>query len=107
MKCAEKSVPLHTKRKFVQYLLLKTQYDFHNKHIKRSLIKSYSKDKDEYYDSYTNSMKSNIINLLIWCDYEKLITYFNYNGINLTYPSFTTSTYLILDYLEKQKYLSK
>ena len=80
------------------------EYDFHNKHIKRSLIKSYSKDKDEYYDSYTNSMKSNIINLLIWCDYEKLITYFNYNGINLTYPSFTTSTYLILDYLEKQKY---
>ena len=75
--------------------------------LNRSLIKSYSSDKDKYYNDYTSSMKSNIINLLIWCDYEKLVTYLNYNGINLTYPTFTTSTYLILDYLNKQKYLKK
>ena len=83
------------------------EYDYNNQTINRSLIKSYSSDKDKYYEDYTSSMKSNIINLLIWCDYEKLVTYFNYNGVNLTYPEFTTSTYLILDYLEKQKYLKK
>ena len=83
------------------------EYDYNNQKINRSLIKSYSSDKDKHYDEYTNSMKSNIINLLIWCDYEKLVTYLNYNGVNLTYPTFTTSTYLILDYLEKQKYLKK
>ena len=83
------------------------EYDYNNYRINRSLIKSYSSDKDKYYNDYTSSMKSNIINLLIWCDYEKLVTYLNYNGINLTYPTFTTSTYLILDYLNKQKYLKK
>ncbi len=83
------------------------EYDYNNQRINRSLIKSYSSDKDKYYEDYTSSMKSNIINLLIWCDYEKLVTYLNYNGVNLTYPEFTTSTYLILDYLEKQKYLKK
>ena len=83
------------------------EYDYNNHKINRSLIKSYSSDKDKYYEEYTSSMKNNIINLLIWCDYEKLVTYLNYNGVNLIYPSFTTSTYLILDYLEKQKYLKK
>ena len=83
------------------------EYDYNNHRINRSLIKSYTSDKDKYYEDYINSMKSNIINLLIWCDYEALVTYLNYNGINLTYPTFTTSTYLILDYLEKQKYLKK
>ena len=83
------------------------EYDYNNQKINRSIIKSYSKDKEKYYDEYTSNMKKYVINLLIWCDYEQLITYLNYNGINLTYPTFTTSTNLILDYLEKEKYLKK
>ena len=83
------------------------EYNYNGAKIKRSIIKSYSDDRKKYYDKYTSSIKSGIINLLIWCDYEELSTYFNYNGINLKYPKFTTSTNLILDYLEKEKYLKK
>ena len=83
------------------------EYNYNNTRINRSIIKSYSSDKEKYYNEYTSNMKHNIINLLIWCDYEKLVTYLNYNGINLIYPEFTTSTYLVLDYLEKKKYLKK
>ena len=83
------------------------EYKYNNKRINRSIIKSNSTDKNKYYEEYTNNMKKNVINLLIWCDYEELKTYFNYNGVNLTYPTFTTSTNLILDYLEQEKYLKK
>ena len=83
------------------------EYTINGKKINRSIIKSNTSDRKKYYDEYTKSMKSSIINLLIWCDYEMLETYFNYNGINLTYPTFTTSTNLILNYLEKKKYLRR
>ena len=75
--------------------------------IKRSLIKSFHQDYLDHYHEYVDSMKKNHIGLLIWCDYEDLETYICYQGISLKFPYFTNSTYLVLDYLEKEKYLRK
>lgn len=83
------------------------EYIYNSKKINRSIIRSNTLEKDNYYDEYTKNMKKNVINLLIWCDYESLKTYFNYNGVNLTYPTFTTSTILILNYLQEKKHLKK
>ena len=75
--------------------------------IKRSLIRSYSADKDKYYNLYVSAMKQYNVNLIIWCDYEKLVTYVRYNDIDIIYPYFTTSTNLIINYLVNEKYLKK
>ena len=75
--------------------------------IKRSIITSFHQDYLDHYDEYVESMKKNHINLLIWCDYETLETYICYQDISLKFPYFTNSTYLVLDYLEKEKYLKK
>ena len=83
------------------------EYDYDTLKIKRSTIKSYTKDREKYYDQYVQEMSKHSINLLIWCDYEELATYICYNGISLKFPYFTTSTTLVLDYLKKEKYLSK
>ncbi len=81
------------------------EYDYDSLIIKRSTIKSFSDDKDRYYDEYVSEMNNHSINLLIWCDYEALVTYICYNGISLKSPYFTTSTILVLDYLKEEKYL--
>ena len=52
-------------------------------------------------------MKQYNVNLIIWCDYEKLVTYVRYNDIDIIYPYFTTSTNLIINYLVNEKYLKK
>lgn len=83
------------------------EYDYDKFKIKRSMIKSYTKDREEHYDEYVESMKKNSINLLIWCDYEELATYICYQDVSLKFPYFTTSTMLVLDYLKKEKYLTK
>lgn len=83
------------------------EYDYDKFKIKRSVIKSYSKDRRKHYDEYVESMKKNAINLLIWCDYEELATYICWQDISLKFPYFTTSTYVVLDYLKKEKYLTK
>ena len=81
------------------------EYDSYEKHFNRCLIKSYSNEKDSFYEEYIKNMDNNNINLLIWCDYEKLKTYVYYNGNNIIYPIFTTSTNLIIEYLYKNKYI--
>ena len=81
------------------------EYDSYEKHFNRCLIKSYSNEKDSFYEEYIKNMDNNNINLLIWCDYEKLKTYVYYNGNNIMYPIFTTSTNLIIEYLYKNKYI--
>ena len=83
------------------------EYNYNGIHIKRSLIKSYEEDRKSHYDEYKDSMKKNCINLMIWCDYETLETYICYNNISLKFPYFTTSTYLVLDYLKEKEYLKK
>ena len=75
--------------------------------IKRSIIKSFHQDYIDHYHEYVESMDQNHIDLLIWCDYETLETYICYQNISLKFPYFTNSTYLVLDYLEKEKYLKK
>ena len=41
----------------------------------------------------------NSYTLLIFCDYENMKTYFNFNGENKTMPKFTSSTNLVLNYI--------
>ena len=83
------------------------EYDYEKFKIKRSMIKSYSKDREAHYQEYADAMKENKINLLIWCDYEELATYICYQDVHLKFPYFTTSTMLVLDFLKKEKYLTK
>ena len=52
-----------------------------------------------YYDKYVSSMRDAHIDLLIFCDYENMKTYFNFNGENKTMPKFTSSTNLVLNYI--------
>lgn len=73
--------------------------------IKRSLIKSYSQEKQKYYIKYKKAIKEYNIDLLIWCDYECKKTYLCTKKYDLIFPYFTTSTNLILDYLNERNYL--
>lgn len=82
----------------------KKSYKRKNIIINRSIIKSYNKERKKYYNDYINTMKNYHIDLLIWCCYENKKTYINYKSYNLTFPYFTTSTNLILDYLEEKNY---
>ena len=83
------------------------EYNYNGFHINRSLIKSYEDDRKKHFQEYQDHMKKNSINLMIWCDYETLETYICYNDLNLKFPYFTTSTYLVLDYLKEKEYLKK
>ena len=76
------------------------EYIRNNNTIKRSIIKSYSKEKDIYYNIYVNEMENNNIDLLIWCDYESKKTYIHYKENDIIFPYFTTSSNLILDSFE-------
>ena len=73
--------------------------------IERSLIKSYSQEKQKYYIKYKKAIKEYNIDLLIWCDYECKKTYLCTKKYDLIFPYFTTSTNLILDYLNERNYL--
>ena len=75
------------------------EYNFNDKVIRRSLITGYGDDYDMYYDKYVSSMRDAHIDLLIFCDYENMKTYFNFNGENKTMPKFTSSTNLVLNYI--------
>lgn len=81
------------------------EYKYNDLSINRSTIKSTKTDREKYYKDYISFMKDNNINLLIWCDYDEGNTYINYNGIDLIHPYFTTSTNLILKYLDKEGHL--
>ena len=88
---------------------LKEDYKEYNRNgniIRRSLIKSYSKEKELFYDSYIEEMNNNNIDLLIWCDYESNKTYIHYNDLDIIFPYFTTSSNLIIDELENNYYKS-
>ena len=80
-------------------------YTFHDEVIHRSMISGYTKDKEMYYSQYVMEMEKNDIQLLIWCDYDKHITYVVYHGEEFIYPTFTTSTNLVLNYLDQEKKL--
>ena len=73
--------------------------------IRRSMISSYSLEKDKYYDEYVAMMDKNEIDLLIWCDYSLKKTYIHYKNLDIEFPYFTTSSNLIFDYLEKESSL--
>ena len=75
------------------------EYNFNDKVIRRSLITGYGDDYDMYYDKYVSSMRDAHIDLLIFCDYENMKTYFNFNGENKTMSKFTSSTNLVLNYI--------
>ncbi|MBQ8535020.1 MAG: DUF1768 domain-containing protein [Bacilli bacterium] len=81
------------------------EYKYNDLNIRRSLIKSTTNLRNKYYNDYISSMKTNNINLIIWCDYDEGKTYINYNGVNLIHPYFTTSTNLILKFLDNNKHL--
>ena len=79
------------------------EYDYHGYHIKRSMITSYHDGWENNYSNYILEIENNDINLLIWCDYESKTTFVIYQGKEYVFPYFTTSTDLVLKYLEKQK----
>ena len=81
------------------------EYKYNDLNINRSIIKSNTLDREKYYNEYISNMKNNNINLLIWCDYDLGSTFINYNGVDLIHPFFTTSTNLILKYLDNNKHL--
>ena len=81
------------------------EYNYNGKVIHRCLIKSYSSDRELYMDKYISLMKKNKINLLIWCDYQDKSTYICFKDLKFKFIYFTTSTYLVLDYLTKMRYL--
>lgn len=81
------------------------EYKYNDINIRRSIIKSSTSDRLKYYNDYISSMNDNNINLLIWCDYEEGNTYLNYNGNDYKHSFFTTSTNLILKYLDKEGHL--
>ncbi len=70
--------------------------------ITRSFISSYSSDREKFYDLYVSAMKDNNIDLLIWCDYTEKVTFVHYKEDDFIFSYFTTSTNLILDYIEKE-----
>lgn len=70
--------------------------------IRRSMISSYSLEREKFYEQYVNALDDNNIDLLIWCDYSIGKTYVYYKKNNIEFPYFTTSSNLILDYLEKE-----
>ena len=74
--------------------------EYMNGRIKRSMIYSYTDDYNKYYDLYVSKLIDNDINLLIWCDYENKRVYIHYDGLDIELPGFTTSTNLIMEYLE-------
>lgn len=82
------------------------EYSYNGYNIKRSIITSYHHDWEEHYSDYILEITRHDINLLIWCDYETKTTYISYNGKDYIFPYFTTSTNLVLKYLEKEKILS-
>lgn len=81
------------------------EYSYQGCTIKRSMITSYHDDWEHYYSDYIVEIHKSDINLLIWCDYESKSTYVSYNGKEFIFPFFTTSTNLVLKYLEKEKVL--
>ena len=76
------------------------EYDRNGKHIKRTMITSYSKEFEKFFSRYTNYAKENNY-LLIWCDYEKKKTFVVYEDKELKLDYINTSTNLILDLLEE------
>lgn len=78
------------------------EYKRGNLFIKRSFISSYSVEKNKYYEKYVDVLEKNNIDLLIWCDYSLRKTYVHYKNMDTEFSYFTTSTNLILDYLEKE-----
>ena len=80
------------------------EYNYCNTSIKRSLIKNHSFDKNMF-NKYIKSMKKNVIDLLIWCNYDDNSTYVCYKNKCFKFIYFTTSTYLVLDYLKKKGYV--
>lgn len=76
------------------------EYHYNDRFIRRSMINSYTDEFNEYYNLYTSHMDINGIDLLIWCDFDKKVTYYNYLGENYVFPFFTTSSMLIIKYLD-------
>ncbi len=83
------------------------KYNYDKLVIKRSMIRSYHDDFNKYFPIYQKEMDSYDIDLLIWCDYEDISTFISYSDESFQFPYFTTSTYLVLDYLKEKKYLKK
>lgn len=75
------------------------EYDRGARHIKRTMIYSYKKEYDLYYKEYLDyTIKKDL--LLIWCDYESMKTYINYENNNIELDYILTSTNLVLDILK-------
>lgn len=75
------------------------EYDYNDKHIKRSMIYSYKKEFEKYYDKFINNIDDQ---LLIWVDYESKKTYVYYNKVEIKLDYVLSSTYLIMTMLKKK-----
>ena len=80
------------------------EYNINQNRIKRSMIRSYHDQLEEYFDRYIEEMEKEDIDLLIWCDYEEKNTKVYYKK-KIDFPYFTTSTNLVLKYLQDKNIL--
>lgn len=64
--------------------------------IKRSMIYSFGKEYELYYQKYVEAIKNDKNRLLIWCDFENKKTYVNCGDYAVSYDYILTSTNLIL-----------
>lgn len=74
---------------------LKTNYEEYGD-TKRSMIYSFGKEYELYYQDYVEAIKDEENRLLIWCDFENKKTYVNYGSYAISYDHILTSTNLIL-----------
>lgn len=83
-------------------------YKYNNLNINRVLILSYHNDLINNLDNYINVINNYEGNwLIIWCDYELKSTIIIYNGDRYELDYVTTSTNIVLKYLDKLGVLEK
>ena len=79
------------------------EYNYQGELIRRTMIYSYDREYDMYYDKYVEYANSHNM-LLIWANYESKKTYIVYNGEETVLDYILTSTNLVLKKLfDKQK----
>lgn len=80
---------------------LKTTYKKYGD-IKRSMIYSFGKEYELYYQKYVEAIKDDKNRLLIWCDFENKKTYVNCGDYAVSYDYILTSTNLILKDMKEE-----
>lgn len=83
-------------------------YNYNGNNINRIVVDTYNKEYYELFDEYASYVsKLNGNWLLMWCNYEDMITKVWYKGNIYTYDKLITSTYMIFQDLESKGKIKK